>query len=166
MNNVLLLPSFRFHLIYKYIIFVLFALCNMSIVTHAEWEGYNIALASGENTYFRFCSVCHGKDGEGNGSYAINLTTPPPDLRKLSMHNNSQFPWKRSYESIDGRSKHLAHGTTEMPVWSHLFDLRSWGQEHTQFADVIVRGRIFELLLYLESIQNDGMTKYSATHEE
>ncbi len=150
----------------KRIIFVALMSCLANINVYAEWEGYNQAINSGAKTYFRFCSVCHGGDGQGNGSYAINLTTPPPNLTKLSENNNGLFPWKRAYESIDGRSEHLAHGTSEMPVWSQLFDLRSWGQEHTEFADVIVRGRIFELLLYLESIQREEVSKFSTMLQE
>jgi len=142
----------------KKMLIVLLVVTNMFAMTHADWEGYSEALLSGAKTYFRFCSVCHGENGDGNGFYAANLTTPPPDLRQLLANNNSQFPWKRAYESIDGRSKHMAHGTPEMPVWSELFDLRSWGQEDARFADVIVRGRIFELLLYLESIQDMNLT--------
>ena len=150
----------------KRIIFIVLLACMTNISVYADWEGYKQAIDSGAKTYFRFCSVCHGGDGQGNGSYAINLTTPPPNLTRLAEKNNALFPWKQAYESIDGRSKHLAHGTTEMPVWSQLFDLRSWGQDHTEFADVIVRGRIFELLLYLESIQHEGVSKYSTSKKE
>ena len=163
MKKIIFLSKLKICLSKRHILFVFIALCNANVTTYAQWEGYNLAIESGKNTYFRFCSVCHGKDGGGNGSYAINLTTQPPDLRILSEQNNAQFPWKRVFESIDGRSNQLAHGTTEMPIWSQLFDLRSWGQKNTQFADVIVRGRIFELLLYLESIQDSGLPRYSAT---
>ena len=64
------------------------------------------------------------------------------------------FPWLRLYEVIDGKDVIDEHGTREMPIWGDMFDISQWPNQYDGFADVIVRGRIFELLIYLESIQD------------
>ena len=110
-------------------------------------------IEAGNDTFYRFCSVCHGKDAQGNGPFASNLKVPPSDLTILNKKYES-FPWLYLYEVIDGKDID-EHGTKEMPIWGDIFDLSQWPNEYTGFSEVIVRGRIFELLVYLESIQKD-----------
>ena len=121
-------------------------------VAHAEQGSYVEAASAGNYTFQRFCSVCHGKDAKGDGLFAPNLDIPTPDLTLLTAANGNVFPWKRIYLSIDGSDKPIAHGTSQMPIWGEMFDMRNWNNEEVN-AEVIVRGRIFELLLYLDSIQ-------------
>ncbi len=121
----------------------------------ADWDTYEETVSSGNRTYDRFCSVCHGSDAKGNGPFTKNLVVPPPDLTVLSANNNDVFPWMRMYEVIDGDEKMRAHGSSEMPIWGEAFDLRNWGKGYSEYADVIVRGRIFELLVYLHFIQEE-----------
>jgi len=136
-------------------IFVFIALIASTKIVKAESDSYEETISSGQRTYTRFCSVCHGNDAMGAGTFAKNLTKRPPDLTKLSANNENIFPWKRVYESIDGKNRQLAHGTPEMPIWGQTFDLSHWGDHQLEYADVIVRGRVFELILYLESIQQE-----------
>ena len=111
------------------------------------------AIASGGKTYYRFCSICHGENAKGDGPYVSNLRSSPPDLTLISATRNGTFPWEDLYAVISGDDVPSAHGSREMPAWGQQFDLRFWNKQQSQFADVIVNGRIFELMLYLQSIQ-------------
>ena len=119
----------------------------------AEVDSHEEAISAGAKTYYRFCSVCHGKDAKGNGSFSENLKVTPPDLTTLSSSNNGIFPWIHLFEVIDGKDIARAHGTKEMPIWGDLFDLSNWSSHDIENANTIVRGRIFELLVYLNSVQ-------------
>lgn len=140
-------------LFYKVIFIACFIALIPQQVVFAEADTVEETISSGNRTYYRFCSICHGANGEGDGPFASNLVMVPPDLTILSKMNGGAFPWMRIYEVIDGQNKIAAHGATDMPIWGEAFDLRNWGSGYTEYADVIVRGRIFELLVYLQSIQ-------------
>ena len=122
-------------------------------VAGADWSAAEETISSGNRTYDRFCSVCHAANGKGNGPFTKNLIVTPPNLTTLSANNGGVFPWMQIYEVIDGDEKMRAHGSSEMPIWGEAFDLRNWGKGYNEYADVIVRGRIFELLVYLNYIQ-------------
>ena len=59
-----------------------------------------------------------------------------------------QFPFWRLYRIIDGREAITGHGPRDMPIWGDWF--QTIGDQHED----AVRGRIWQLLYYLESIQN------------
>ncbi len=124
-------------------------------IVKAESDVYEETVSAVNRTYYRFCSVCHGKDARGNGPYSENLKLTPPDLTKLTYSNDGSFPWIKVYQVIDGKNISVAHGSSEMPVWGELFDLSNWDKGYTEHSKVIVRGRIFELLVYLDFIQED-----------
>lgn len=119
----------------------------------AESSTYEETISAGNRTYDRFCSVCHGKEAKGNGLYKENLKVAPADLTKLASNNNGIFPWIMMYQIIDGNDITIAHGTNEMPIWGELFDISNWDKGYTEHSNVITRGRIFELLVYLDFIQ-------------
>lgn len=123
---------------------------------HAGSEYKKKTITAGSDTFLRFCSVCHGQDASGAGPFANNLNTPPTDLTVLSKNNNQQFPWLRLYETIAGKTDVAEHGSREMPIWGEIFDISQWSNQNNNFSEVIVRGRIFELLIYLESIQTNN----------
>ena len=102
--------------------------------TNAGPEG---GVAAGRQRFERNCAICHGFDARGNG---------PPDLTLLSRAQGGDFPFTRIYRRIDGRDLPLAHGTRDMPIWGSR--LKREGGDETW-----VRGRIFEIMLYLESLQ-------------
>lgn len=133
------------------LLLLLFILLPTSLL--AEDTALQKAIASGGKTYYRFCSICHGENAKGDGPYATNLRSSPPDLTGISAKRNGTFPWEELYAVISGDKVPAAHGSREMPAWGQQFDLRFWGKQQDQFADVIVNGRIFELMLYLQSIQ-------------
>ena len=105
---------------------------------------------AGRPTYEQSCAVCHGREGKGDGGAANLLTVKPTDLTQLSKNNKGEFPFWRVYGIIDGRQELKGHGTREMPIWGSEFRAEAGTNPAAQSQ---VRGRILELVHYLESIQ-------------
>ena len=59
------------------------------------------------------------------------------------------------YKIIDGREDISMHGSRSMPIWGDRYNAESWLEVNTQYSETLARGKIFELLLYLESIQEN-----------
>ena len=105
---------------------------------------------AGRPAYEQNCAVCHGREGKGDGGAANLLTVKPADLTQLSKKNNGTFPFWRTYRVIDGREEIKGHGTSDMPIWGQVFRMEAGTSAMAQSQ---VRGRILELVHYLESIQ-------------
>jgi hypothetical protein len=89
----------------------------------------------------------------GDGSLSGSLNPKPADLTTLSARNGGSFPFWRAYRTIDGRNQVPAHGTRDMPVFGIWFRIPDDDVSiETEWGDQ-VRGRIWQLLSYLESIQ-------------
>jgi mono/diheme cytochrome c family protein len=127
----------------------------------------------GRTEYLGACASCHGVDARGGGEVAKYMTVEVPDLTKLAAANDGVFPMLEVIHIIDGRTGVRGHGT-EMPVWGTGFRLTdrevldqqkqmpTWGEIFRSAigeeagpygAETIVRGRMFSIALYLESIQ-------------
>ena len=113
----------------------------------------NESVKAGAKEFQQRCALCHGNNGKGNGPYAFALVYKPSDLTKLSIENNGQFPFLETYSVIDGREIAKAHGTRLMPIWGDRYTEESWSKVSPEHAKTLVRGKIFELLLFLNSIQ-------------
>ena len=117
----------------------------------------------GADEYRISCMSCHGVGGRGDGPLAQFLTVKPTDLTSLSKNNGGQYPNLKAgqypflsvYQVIDGRADVAVHGERAMPIWGarYLADqpggVSSYGGEHEK----AVRGRILELVYYIQSIQ-------------
>jgi mono/diheme cytochrome c family protein len=108
------------------------------------------AIAAGRQLYQEYCATCHGPQGRGDGQLKELLLLPPADLTQLSKRNGGEYPFRRIYQMIDGRWVIKGHGAKDMPVWGPQFrtDIRSSPE-----ADAIARGRILEVMFFLQSIQ-------------
>ena len=106
------------------------------------------ALAAGQHRFERDCGICHGLDGRGAGAFTEILNVVPPDLTVLARRNNGYFPFSLVYNTIDGRNTPLAHGRKNMPIWGDRYK-----QAVTDGSETLVRGRILELILYVQSLQ-------------
>jgi len=113
---------------------------------------YIEAREAGYETYIDACASCHGAFGYGDGQFADTLDKAPSNLTQLSKNNGGVFPWVRVYEIIDGRKSVASHGSRDMPIWGEVWS-RTLATQNARYADVYVRGRILELMLYLDSIQ-------------
>ena len=109
-------------------------------------------IAGGKGKYEKYCASCHGSAAKGDGPFAKMLTTKPADLTQLTIHNNGEFPFWRVYRMIDGRETVRGHGSREMPIWGLVFRIEE-GAAQTPYQADLVRGRIWQLVYFLESIQ-------------
>ncbi len=110
-------------------------------------------IGGGHYLFEKFCKICHGPRALGDGPQASSLIPRPANLTTLRQRNGGIFPFWETYRMIDGRKEVPGHGTREMPVFGIWF--RIPGDEisiETEWADQ-VRGRIWQLLSYLKSIQ-------------
>ena len=60
---------------------------------------------SGKAVYERYCAVCHGVDGMGNGPMAAVLKPTATNLTLISKWNQGVFPYDRVYEVIDNSDR-------------------------------------------------------------
>ena len=114
----------------------------------AQSEHVESALSAGEIRFERNCGICHGLDAQGGGAFSELLKVNPPDLTTLTMKNNGSFPFTGVYNAIDGRNTPLAHHREGMPIWGERYK-----QSVEDGSEILIRGRILELILYLDSIQ-------------
>ena len=111
------------------------------------------AIIEGEKEYQARCALCHGDTGQGDGPYAYALVYKPSDLTKLFINNGESFPFLETYLLIDGRDMNKYHGTPVMPIWGDRYNEETWMNVSPEFSGTLVRGRIFELVLFIYSIQ-------------
>ena len=112
----------------------------------------------GELEFRNNCAACHGPAGLGDGPVASVLSTPPKPLTTLARRNDGRFPTDRIIQIIDGRADVKAHGSRDMPVWGDRYsaeaqDIAAPGAQALA-RESYVRGRIAELVLFLQSIQS------------
>ena len=130
-------------------------LFGLSIFTSisAEPDKLSSAIENGKQEFIESCSLCHGESAKGDGVFSSMLTISTADLTKLKTNNNNVFPFKEIYLTIDGKDEIKQHGPRYMPIWGDRFKSNTWASVNQAYADTLVRGKIFELIIYLESIQ-------------
>jgi mono/diheme cytochrome c family protein len=112
-----------------------------------------VLVESGERSFLRHCSACHGLEGKGDGPVAPVLIKPPADLTRIAARRGGEFPDAAIADFIDGRTDVAAHGSREMPVWGRVFS-RPIAEGTT--GEEVVRGQLWILVEYLKSIQSTG----------
>lgn len=117
----------------------------------------------GSDEYRQSCLSCHGVGGRGDGPMAEHLTTAVPDLTTLSERNDGVFPLRHAIRVIDGRTEVAVHGPRTMPVWGARYSTELSGSPETSqlpwnrmATEQMVRGRILELINFLQAIQQPG----------
>ena len=121
--------------------------------TTAQASEIEDVAVDGEVEFQERCAICHGEDAKGNGPYTFALINKPPDLTKLLIENNGHFPFIETFMIIDGREMIKFHGTRLMPIWGDRYEQETWAYVSPEYANTLIRGRIFELIIYLYSIQ-------------
>lgn len=107
----------------------------------------------GAESYRTSCAVCHGESGLGDGEFANELKTRPPNLTLLSSQNGGVFPYLKVFQTIDGRAVVPAHGTRLMPIWGDKFERDAEKAGGFYGSELLVRAQIVALVDYVESLQ-------------
>ena len=131
-------------------LFCTIALCLLPVANAQELDN---AVTKGKQEFMDSCFLCHGESAKGDGPFSSMLTIETADLTQLRRNNNGSFPFRDVYLTIDGTDKIKQHGPRRMPIWGDRFKSATWYTVSQDYADTLVRGKIFELMLYLESIQ-------------
>ncbi len=98
----------------------------------------------GQETFLRYCAVCHGVDGRGEGPLASAMKKVPPDLTQLAKNNGGKFPQTRVADTIrDGAIP--GHGRKTMLEWGKVFGGDKDRLEATSM--------VLDLTMYVESLQ-------------
>ena len=152
-------------IIFKRIVKNLIAVSALSMIfispSHAEdittlTETDDLVI-EGQKEFQQRCAVCHGTEGKGDGPYSFALVFKPADLTKLLIANEGHFPFIETYLTIDGRDMNKFHGTRLMPIWGDRYSQDTWSSVSPEHASTLIRGRIFELIMYLYSIQDPSL---------
>jgi len=99
---------------------------------------------NGGRIFMRYCALCHGLDGGGQGPLSESLRTVPPDLSLISRRNDGTFPDERIRTIIkDGGDN--THGMMAMMSWAKVFD-----EELDEDTDEVVDA----LVHYLKGLQD------------
>jgi mono/diheme cytochrome c family protein len=118
------------------------------------WAQVDEVRNGGRELFVQHCAACHGTNAQGTGPMTSHLLGEPANLTQLSISNNGVFPFWRVYRMVDGREAIFQHGPREMPAWGNWFQIpEDEGHGPTDWRDQ-VRGRLWQLLVYLESIQD------------
>lgn len=122
-----------------------------------EEKGY--AWVAGQTEFMNHCASCHGKGAKGDGPVADLFKISLPDLTTLSANNDGAFPYYHVYRTIDGRAMPRAHGTATMPVWGDVYT----EDRKDELGQRLAHGRIFEVIVYLQSLQEQAPNSKSGT---
>jgi mono/diheme cytochrome c family protein len=105
------------------------------------------SVASGQETFLKYCASCHGKTAKGDGPAAFVLRTAPPDLTTLSKRHDDKFPAGYVGVVLTFGKSFASHGSEDMPIWGSRFKTLDpvhdpTGQQH-----------IDDVVAYIRSLQ-------------
>ena len=106
----------------------------------------------GREEFLSACAACHGEAADGNGEIATMFKDRVPDLTGIAKRNDGVFPMLKVIQAIDGRAVIRGH-VNPMPVFGNRYRKEATGGNAIFGAEAIARGRVLELALYLQSIQ-------------
>lgn len=109
----------------------------------AEKTPEEVKLDAGGRTFARYCALCHGIDGTGDGPLAESLAASPPDLTRLAEGNGGTFPEDRVKNVIENGGP-KGHGMMAMLAWGKVFNEDLGGESHKVIDD---------LATYIQSLQ-------------
>lgn len=112
----------------------------------ADRQPQGSSISSGRATFHQFCAPCHGPSGKGNGAVATYLLKAPSDVTQLRRRYNGVFPQADLEEALLATSRERTPRAlgNEGILWGPLF--LSLGPD-------AARGRVVDLLAFLESVQ-------------
>ncbi len=134
---------------------ILSSLGTILLVGNVNANEVEKTVEAGKEEFLYSCSLCHGENAKGEGIFSTMLTVPVADLTVLSRENNGVFPFYESFRKIDGRGEVRSHALMNMPMWGERFSVTTQYSTEEKYNDTLVRSKIFELLIYLRSIQGE-----------
>ncbi len=123
-------------------------LCATAVLAQDASDEY----AAGREEYLVACAACHGEKADGNGEIATMFKDRVPDLTGIAKRNDGTFPLLEVIQAIDGRAVIRGHGNP-MPVFGNRYRAAANGESAILGVEAIARGRVLELALYIQSIQ-------------
>jgi mono/diheme cytochrome c family protein len=125
------------------------ALVLLATATSPAWAADYLSM-SGEELYQRFCTACHGAEGQGDGPVAGYFKAEVPDLTLIARRAGGTYPRERVARIIDGRHIIGAHGTRTMPVWGEDFGRAEIGNPDAEQATRILIERLVEYVSQMQ----------------
>ena len=83
----------------------------------ATQSALNYSARQGEFLYNKYCAVCHGAGGEGDGFNAFNLDPKPRDFTDFEYMSN--FSDDRLFEAINQGGRGI-NKSVNMPTWKNV----------------------------------------------
>jgi mono/diheme cytochrome c family protein len=80
-----------------------------------------VNVASGKETFLKYCASCHGTSAKGDGPAAFAMKTPPPDLTTLTKRHDGKYPVGYVSAVLVFGFSPASHGSEDMPVWGSRF---------------------------------------------
>jgi mono/diheme cytochrome c family protein len=105
------------------------------------------SLASGKETFLKFCASCHGVDAKGNGPAAFAMRIPPADLTTLARRYNGEYPVGYVGALLMFGRNSSAHGAEDMPVWGSRF------KDLDPAHDPLGQHHVDDVVAYIASLQ-------------
>lgn len=105
------------------------------------------SLASGKETFLKYCASCHGADAKGDGPAAVALNPAPSDLTTLAKRHHGEFPSGYVGALLKFGRNLVAHGSDDMPVWGSRF------RDLDPIKDPTGQHRVDDVVAYIESLQ-------------
>ena len=105
---------------------------------------------SGKQMYLQYCSSCHGKAGQGDGTVSRDLKVRVPDLTVLARKHKGVYPLDDVMATIDGRRSVRGHGDRNMPVWGEAFHSESEGKKYSELTTLLKAKIIAEYVATLQ----------------
>jgi hypothetical protein len=100
-----------------------------------------------QSLYVRYCAVCHGPGGHGDGPRAGELQPAPADLTRSTLSRSELI------RVIDGRRPLEGHGSGSMPAWGPIFSNQA-GPSGARTSEIRVEALADEVLRLREAAVN------------
>ena len=108
--------------------------------------------SDGRALFMENCAICHGADARGNGAMARAMQPAPPDLTRIALRNDGDFPRVRTLSTIDGYAKSDMAGP-DMPEFGALLEGDLVPLDTGDGVMTPTPRKLVALLEYIESIQ-------------
>jgi cytochrome c peroxidase len=114
---------------------------------------------AGRRLFVEHCAACHGVNGLGDGPVSARLTTPPPDLTRISERRNGVWPMLEVMRIIDGYAQRT-NPRAEMPVISDFLEGKLVKFDTGNGQTTRAPANLLAMVRYLERIQFPKPTSY------